>query len=180
LDDSPAQPPDDVAKPTHVANGHSALALRVIAVFKLLKATLLISVALGIHHLLNRDASEIVRHWVHVIRIDPDNKYIHAGISKLTGLNVRTLREISFGTFAYGGLFLIEGVGLLLRKRWAEYLTVISTTGFLPLEVYELFHRPRLAKFVVLGANLLIVAYLVFQLYRTRSKGPKPRGMGTV
>jgi uncharacterized membrane protein (DUF2068 family) len=188
LDNSTAQPPIDppkpiayaVVKPAHAANEQGTSVLLVIAVFKILKAALLISVGLGIHHLLNRDASVILSHWVHAVRIDPDNKYIHAGISKITGLNERTLREISFGTFAYGGLFLIEGTGLLLRKRWAEYLTVVSTTGLLPLEVYELFHHPRLAKFVVLGANLLIVAYLAYRLYRTRSNRPKPQGTSTV
>src|SRR5258708_70868 len=131
----------------------SSCVLIVIAVFKLLKAALLISVALGIHHLLNRDADEILKHWVHAIRIDPENKYIHAAISKVTGLDERTLRDISFGTFAYGALFLVEGTGLMLRKRWAEYLTVISTTGLLPVEVYELIHRPRPAKAIILVAN---------------------------
>ena len=178
MDETPAQPnPDSLAPivlvathPTHAANEQGASVLIVIAVFKLLKATLLISVALGVHHLLNHDASEILRHWVHAVRIDPDNKYIHAGISKITGLNERTLRDISFGTFAYGALFLTEGTGLLLRKRWAEYLTVVSTTGLLPLEVYELFHHPRLAKLIILVANLLIVVYLIYRLYQTRAK----------
>lgn len=142
--------------------------LIVIAVFKLLKASLLIAVAMGVHHLLNRDAAETLRHWVHAVRIDPENRYIHAGISKVTGLDERTLRNISFGTFAYGALFMVEGLGLLLRKRWAEFMTVISTTGLLPIEVYELLHRPRWAKAVILLANLLIVAYLCYQLYRTR------------
>ncbi len=42
------------------------------------------------------------------------------------------------GTFLYAGLFLIEGTGLLLRKHWAEYFTIITTGLFIPLEVYEL------------------------------------------
>jgi uncharacterized membrane protein (DUF2068 family) len=175
LSEEPVNPPADAPSPpagggegSHHKADHSSSVLIVIAIFKLLKATLLIAVALGIHHLLHHDADDILKHWVHAVRIDPENKYIHAGISKVTGLNERTLRDISFGTFAYGTLFLIEGTGLLLRKRWAEYLTVISTTGLLPLEVYELFHRPRPAKVIVLVANVLIVIYLVFQLYRTR------------
>lgn len=168
----PAKPSG--AKPGPRPNRHDSSVLIIIAVFKLLKASLLIVVALGVHHLLNRDADDILKHWVHAVRIDPENRYIHAAISKFTGLNERTLRELSIGTFAYGTLFLIEGIGLLLRKRWAEYLTVISTTGLLPLEVYELVHRPRPAKAVVLVANVLIVAYLVVQLYRTRARS---RGM---
>jgi uncharacterized membrane protein (DUF2068 family) len=175
LNDQPVNPPADAllpptggSKDSHHKPDHSSSVLIVIAIFKLLKAALLIAMALGVRHLLHHDAEVVLKHWVHAVRIDPENKYIHAGISKVTGLDERTLREISFGTFAYGALFLVEGIGLLLRKRWAEYLTVVSTTGLLPLEAYELFHRPRPAKAIVLVANVLIVIYLVFQLYRTR------------
>ena len=65
-------------------------------------------------------------------------------------------------------MFAVEGVGLVLKKRWAEYVTVITTAGFLPVEVYELFHHPRPAKVIVLALNSLIVVYLVWNLYRTR------------
>jgi hypothetical protein len=34
-----------------------------------------------------------------------------------------------------------EGVGLWLRKRWAEWLTVIATSLLVPLELYELVRR---------------------------------------
>jgi uncharacterized membrane protein (DUF2068 family) len=148
----------------------SAGVLVLIGLFKLLKAALLFTVGLGLHHMLHHDAEEFLRQCVHAIRIDPENRYIHAGIAKVTGLNPRTLHDLSVGTFAYAALFAVEGLGLVLRKRWAEYLTVISTTGLLPLEIYELVHRPRPAKMVVLVLNLAIVAYLIFGLYRTRAR----------
>jgi uncharacterized membrane protein (DUF2068 family) len=143
--------------------------LILIGVFKLLKASLLIAVALGVHHLLRGDIATTLEKWVHAVRIDPHNHYIHAAISSITGLPPRRLEELSVGTFAYGALFFIEGLGLLFRKRWAEYLTVISTTGLLPLELYELVHRPTVAKAILLAGNLLIVVYLVYNLLRTRA-----------
>ena len=42
---------------------------------------------------------------------------------------------------AYAIVEWAEAVGLWLEKRWAEYLTVLATTGFLPLEVHELVKR---------------------------------------
>jgi uncharacterized membrane protein (DUF2068 family) len=144
--------------------------LVLIGLFKLLKAALLVAVGLGLHHMLHHDGEEFLRQCVHAVRIDPENRYIHAGIAKVTGLNPKTLRDWSVGTIAYAALFAVEGLGLVLRKRWAEYLTVISTTGLLPLEIYELIHRPRPAKAVVLVLNLAIVAYLIFGLYRTRAR----------
>jgi uncharacterized membrane protein (DUF2068 family) len=51
-----------------------------------------------------------------------------------------------------------------LGKRWAKYLTIISTSSFIPLEVYELTRRVTSAKLVVLLLNVVVVAYLVIEL----------------
>ena len=69
-------------------------------------------------------------------------------------------------------VFIVEGVGLLLRRHWAEYLAVIATASFLPLEIYELVERVEVSRALVVVANLAIVVYLVVRLgaerrYRT-------------
>jgi uncharacterized membrane protein (DUF2068 family) len=64
----------------------------------------------------------------------------------------------------YAAVFLVEGVGLLLRRRWAEYLTVIATASLLPLEVYELVERLRATRALIVAANLAIVLYLIARL----------------
>ena len=63
-------------------------------------------------------------------------------------------------------LELVEGVGLWMRKRWAEYLTIVATSLLIPLEVYELAHHATLLKAGGLVVNVLIVAYLVRVLRR--------------
>ena len=78
------------------------------------------------------------------------------------------MEEIGLATLLYGTMFLVEGTGLMLMKRWAEYFTVISTAGFLPVEIYEVVVRFRMAKVIVLLVNVLIVFYLVWQLRKTR------------
>jgi uncharacterized membrane protein (DUF2068 family) len=104
---------------------------------------------------------------------------MHSAIAKVSGVSPRKLEALSLGTLLYGGLFATEGVGLLLRKRWAEYLTVVSTALLLPLEVYELFHRFRWPKLIVLVLNVVIVLYLMLQLRRSRSsrRAPPPGEM---
>ena len=64
----------------------------------------------------------------------------------------------------FAAIFLTEGIGLLLRRHWAEYLAVIATASFLPLELYELFHRVRPTRVVIVAANLAIVVYLIARL----------------
>jgi len=68
--------------------------------------------------------------------------------------------------FAYAALFLTEGTGLLLRKRWAQYFTIIVTGSFLPLEVYEFARHASVAKLLVILLNVAIIGYLVVRLRR--------------
>jgi uncharacterized membrane protein (DUF2068 family) len=88
-------------------------------------------------------------------------------VSTLSGLDPRTLARFSVGTCAYAALFVTEGVGLLWRKRWAEYLTIIATGSLLPLEVYELVRHVSLPKVVVVGLNVGVVWYLLRRLMTT-------------
>ncbi len=81
----------------------------------------------------------------------------------------KQLRELSVGTFLYAGLFLTEGLGLLLQKHWAEYFTIVTTGLFIPLELYELARHFTITKLVVTVVNVLIVWYLVARV-RARSR----------
>jgi uncharacterized membrane protein (DUF2068 family) len=79
-------------------------------------------------------------------------------------VNRRKLEEISVGTFFYASLFLTDGTGLVLGKRWAEYFTSIVTGSFIPLEIYELIHHFSVAKLTVAVINGAVVLYLVGRL----------------
>jgi uncharacterized membrane protein (DUF2068 family) len=135
----------------------------------LFKAALLIAVGVGAIKFLHKDLSSTVLHWVRVLRVDPDNRYIHGALVRIFRVTPKQLRELSAGTFIYAALFLTEGTGLLLRRHWAEYFTIITTALFIPLEIYELFGHFTVTKLVVTAINLLIVWYLVARV-RSRSK----------
>lgn len=64
---------------------------------------------------------------------------------------------------AYGTIEGTEGIGLFLRRRWAEYLTVLGTGVLIPFELYELVHHTTLFKAAALIANLAIVVYLAWR-----------------
>lgn len=141
--------------------------LLVIAVFKILKGLGLMAVGFGALHFLHRDLAAAVAHWVDLLRIDPHNHYLHWILGNLANVDAKRLRELSVGTFLYSALFLCEGVGLALRKRWAEYLTIISTASLMPIEMLEIYKGPSAAKVILLLVNLGIVAYLVRELRKT-------------
>lgn len=143
---------------------HGGKGLRVIAVFKLAKALLLIAVGIGAIKLLHKDVAETASDWIAAIRVDPDNRLVHGLISKLGLMNDRKLEELSFGSFFYASLVLIEGVGLWMKKRWAEYFTIVMTCSFIPLELYEIAKRVAVTRIAFLLLNLAIVWYLFIQL----------------
>ena len=141
-----------------------------IGLFKLLKGLLLVAVGIGALKLLHRDVAAVVDHWVQILRVDPDNRFIHRLLAKVFAVSPRQLKELSVGTFFYASLLLTEGVGLLLRKHWAEYFTVITTAALIPLEVYELAHKFTAVRLGVTLVNVAIVWYLVQEL-RAGRKG---------
>lgn len=148
-------------------------ALLAIGIFKLVKGLLLVATGLGALSLLHKDLFDTIGHWVAVLRVDPDNEFIHALIGKVLNITPKQLKEISAGTFFYAALLLTEGIGLLLRKHWAEYFTVITTAALVPLEIYELMKHFTAVKVFVLLVNVAIVVYLVVRL---RSERPSKAG----
>lgn len=147
-------------------SSHDGL-IKLIAVFKLLKGGLLIVFGIGAFKLLHKDVAAVVEHWIDVIKLDPANRFVDAALARASMLNPGQIKKLGLGSFIYAGLFLTEGVGLWLLKRWAEWLTVIITSSLIPVEIYEIQRRLTPAKLVVLAINLAIVGYLI---YRIRGK----------
>jgi uncharacterized membrane protein (DUF2068 family) len=143
--------------------------LLLIAAFKLFKGVFLLAIAFGARHLLSQNLAADTEHLLDLLRIDPHNYYIHRLLEKIANIDAHKLRQLRAGTFFYATLFLIEGTGLALRQRWAEYVTIISTSSLIPIEVYELLRQYSPAKIAFLFINVMVVIYLIFELRRNRS-----------
>jgi uncharacterized membrane protein (DUF2068 family) len=142
----------------------SLLGLRVIAITKLLSASLLIAVGFGIFRMLGGDAGMAMEHFVRRLHLDPENKLIIKALANVSGISKRELRAIDAGTFLYALLYVVEGVGLLLAKHWAEYLTIIATGSLVPVEMHEVANRVNFLRIAVMLVNIAIVVYLICRL----------------
>ena len=89
-----------------------------------------------------------------------DSATIHA-IEKVLNAKSSTLNLIAFGILFYALLQVVEGIGLWVLKRWGEYVAVVGTTLFIPLEVYELTDKISWLKIGALLVNVAAVLYLV-------------------
>jgi uncharacterized membrane protein (DUF2068 family) len=144
--------------------------LRLIALLKFFKATLMVVLCLAALQLLNPDISAQAQHWVTVFATSSDRRQLQHVLAQVAGLSPARLELVALGAFLYAGLFIVEGAGLWLRRRWAEYLTVIATTPFLPIEIFELARRLTPPRVTALLLNLLVVAYLIHRLRRAHNE----------
>ncbi|MCX4746711.1 DUF2127 domain-containing protein [Kitasatospora sp. NBC_01287] len=72
-----------------------------------------------------------------------------------------TLVYVAGGVLAYSLIEAVEGVGLWLGRRWAEYLAVVATAAFLPLEGYELHEHASAVKIATTVVNVLAVLWIL-------------------
>jgi uncharacterized membrane protein (DUF2068 family) len=145
--------------------------LRLIALLKFGKALLLIATSYGVHQLLNTALVERLYTWSAALSDDRfERKLLMRALTWVEGLGAKKIQIFLAVTIAYTAVVLTEGIGLWLRRAWAEWLTVIATSSLIPFELWELITRPperRLAIGVTLALNLLIVWYLARLLRAT-------------
>jgi len=144
--------------------------MTIIVWFKFFKGALLIAVALGARHLMNKDVGDFAYRLIDAFRVDPNNRYIEALLVKAQFLSAKQLQELSIGSFFYAIIVLTEGTGLALRKPWAEYFTILVTASFLPLEIIELAKRVTPIKITVMVINLAILGYLIGRVVKRPGK----------
>uniref|UniRef100_E6QKP7 Uncharacterized protein n=1 Tax=mine drainage metagenome TaxID=410659 RepID=E6QKP7_9ZZZZ len=142
--------------------------LELIAAYKLLQAMLLISVGFGALKLMHKDIADVLANLVTEMRFNTDGRLISFLLDRAAAVDDPMLRRISVFVFVYAALGLVEGVGLWLEKRWAEYLTAIITASFLPLEIVEILHRVTWFRLGLFAANLAVLVYLVGHLRSQR------------
>ena len=147
----------------HSSNG----LLRLIAVFKLLKTILLIVTGVCVFKLM-LVGDGLLYHWVSVLGLNPDGFYVEQAVNKAASIPPDKLKLLGTGSFVYAALFLTEGVGLWMQKRWAEWFTIIITASLIPLEIYEIFRHTTISRIVVLIINVAVLVYLILRVRKER------------
>jgi uncharacterized membrane protein (DUF2068 family) len=137
---------------------------RVIGAYKLVSSIAATLLGIAIFRHLDFSLAEWLGRRASQFRLDPESRFIRALIAFASGLNTRHMAVLGLATFSYAVLHVFEGVGLLMRRRWAAYLTVIATSLLVPIEIFELFRKFRWVKLVVIAGNLVIIAYLAMRL----------------
>src|SRR5689334_14043736 len=137
--------------------------LTLIAVFKLLKSLLLLGAGIAALQILRPSVSEAIQDWAQTVAFRIESDAAQRVLGAVAQLSPRRAAGFGLAAFAYAGLFGVEGVGLWLGKRWAEYLTLIATGSFIPFEIYEMVRKFNAVRVDALVLNIAAVIYLIYK-----------------
>ena len=146
---------------------------------KVFKAALLIALGIGAVRLLQGGIGREVELWSQRLNVDAWNPWFQTFPEKVKSVSPHKLSLLCAGAFVYAGLFATEGTGLLLRKRWGEFVTIFITGSFLPFEMYELIAKQfSVFRVLLLIGNAAVVVYLIWRVRHEGKKVQRPRSKG--
>jgi uncharacterized membrane protein (DUF2068 family) len=150
--------------------------LEAIGALKLAEALLFILLGVGVIRVLHKDISDELTRLFVALKFDPEGRFASLLIDKASMISPHQLKQISVAIFAHAALDVLEGVGLIRRKIWAEFVTILVSALFLPFEFVALWHHVTWIRIAVTTINVAVVAYLVFHVQmRMRQHGGTAR-----
>ncbi|WP_160115213.1 DUF2127 domain-containing protein [Bryocella elongata] len=142
--------------------------LWLVGIFKLCKVIFFTAVGVGALNLLHKDLGDLAARlvsWAHdYAHLDAEGNFASFLMERSELITHHQLRRGALFAFLYAGLCLVEAVGLLMEKRWAEYFTVTLTALALPWETYELVDRFAWYKVGLTLVNIVVLLYLLWVL----------------
>lgn len=104
---------------------------------------------------------------------DIDRSELVRGVNRVLDLSGTTINWVAVALFGYACLLLVESYGLWTIRRWGEYFSVVVTSVFLPLEIWELTEKFTWLKVLLTGINVAAVGWLIWskRLFGVRGGG---------
>jgi len=150
-----------MTQPVSEIEARHSFGLRVIAIYKAIKSACLILVAIVAFDLHREQTFERLVHMLEHLSLQDSSGMRWRLVGLLQEMGPSKFIAIGIVALAYAAIFATEGIGLWLRKHWAEWFTVIATGSLIPVEAYEMAHKFSWLKLGALVGNIVIVIYLV-------------------
>jgi uncharacterized membrane protein (DUF2068 family) len=148
--------------------GAQQRALRAIAAFEAIKGAVALAAGLGflslLHHDLHRLAASLIGH----IGLDPGAHYPAIALHDIDQLLGADQRSLVLAVSGYVLVRFCEAFGLWNGHAWGEWLGALSGALYVPFEMRHMVHQPTLATAVVMVANVAVVGFLSWRLWRRR------------
>jgi uncharacterized membrane protein (DUF2068 family) len=132
-----------------------------------LKGFIVIGGGFGLLSLLHRDVRQVAVGLVTRLHLDPEHHFTGLFLDAASRLTDARLWGFAALAAGYSAIRLAEAYGLWFNRAWAAWLGAASGAIYVPVEIYELVHRPSPIKAVTLCLNIAVVVYLLWLLRRS-------------
>jgi len=146
------------------------LGLRLIAVLEVAKGVLGLILGVGLYLLAGHHQHPLIQSIVVRFHLNDSAHAPHFIVEMLAHPERFRLEIWTLLAAGYATLRFVEGYGLWLARRWAEWLALVSAALYIPFEIFAIVERPTLLKVTLLVLNGAFVAYLSMVLRATRRK----------
>jgi uncharacterized membrane protein (DUF2068 family) len=119
------------------------------------------------------------------LSVSKENELVHRVADLIADVTPRQVTAAGLASLFVAVVFFVEGVLLAAQIWWSTYFTIALTALGIPLELYEIAHRPgSIRRWALLAVNAAILAFLWYRRNEFRSemrveKAPAPRKRAT-
>ena len=140
--------------------------LYAIIAFKLVRGVLALVLAVKAYELVGENLRPHFDAAIRGLKLDPETEFFDRLGDRIDAITPGNVKWAATGALLYGALSLGEGLGLILRSKWAGRLVLAESAFFVPVETYAIIKEPSATIVVILVVNVAIVVYL----YRNRER----------
>lgn len=152
-----------------VQSAASRRTLRIIAGFEALKGLIALAAGLGLLSLLHHDLHHLALSLIGHLGLEPGAQYPALILRDVDKLLAADLGPLLLAACGYVTVRFFEAYGLWQQRSWGEWLGALSGALYLPFELRHMMLRPTFATAAVIAANLAVVGFLAWLLWRQRS-----------
>lgn len=152
--------------------------LRWIGAYRLLKSALAVVGGLMVLRVEHRSLPAVALRWLNRLHVNPHSPFGHYVLRRVLQIRHSQMTWAAAFLFGYAAVGLVEGFGLIFRKTWAEWLTVVTTSALIPFEAWRLAHRQDWEHAIIVLLNVEVVAYLVWRIRRDQRERAAARFSG--
>ena len=144
--------------------------VRAVAIVEALKAALVLLAGGGLLALVHRDVQVLAEKFIRHSHLNPAGKYPRIFLDAAEQLTDARLWLFAGLALLYALVRAIEAYGLWNERRWAEWFALLSSGLYLPVEIYELWHRFGPVKLTIFLTNVGVVVYMAYALKHSREQ----------
>ncbi len=134
--------------------------IRAIAIYEAAKGLIGLLAGFGFLSLINRDIADFAEDLIGFLHLNSEGRLANRIVETLTRLNPSNLKIFFAIALVYATKQFVEAYGLWRLRPWAEWVAILSGVIYIPVEIYELLHKPTFTRAGILIFNIALVVYL--------------------